>query len=421
MKLNRIGLALIAGAVSATSAFAADLPIKAAGVTYVKQCTAEGVGFYYVPGTDTCLRIGGYTWAEGYYNTYTDYPLVNDKTYSVATFGLILDARTATEYGALRSYAELRFRWRTSDPWSDTPNQAQFSPHQIYIQYAGFTFGYAQSFFDFYANANVLGTDPATIGDDMRISLIGYTWELAHGFVANFSLEDANVRNSGVSPFDPTLPDVSENYQTGARAPEIVANFGQTGEWGQFQISGALHQVVASENASAIGTTTDTWGYAIQGGLMFNLPFIAEEDTLYLQTAYVDGAVSYLGLVNASGDFAPPDAFLTANGTLSKVSGWNVTAQFLHNWNDKWNTAIFGGYAAFDISNPAAALAYGATGGVNYNVGANLTWTPVDAFALSVQYGYNVYQADNYVDTGNGLPVASQKAHQVLLMAARTF
>ena len=37
---------------------AADLPVlKAAPVEYVRICSTHGAGFFYVPGTDSCLRI----------------------------------------------------------------------------------------------------------------------------------------------------------------------------------------------------------------------------------------------------------------------------------------------------------------------------------------------------------------------------
>lgn len=411
---------------ASTGASAADLPVKAAAAAYVKQCAAVGEGFYYVPGTDTCLRLGGYTQAQGYYNTYTDYPSTNNKTYSIGLFGMILDARTNTEYGVLRSYMDMRFMWRTSDAWSDGPNSSEFTPWNMYIQYGGFTFGYAQSFFDFYANANVLGQDPATIGDDTRTPLVAYTWEFAQGWSATVAAEDSATRDGGVNPSDPSLEDVSENYQTGTRIPDFVANIGQTGDCGQFQLSGALHQVSAMLPTSAgvnyVGASdTSTWGYAVQAGLMFNLPFIAEGDSLYLQSAYVNGAISYLGLVNASGDFTPPDAYMNADGTVSKISGWNFTAQFLHNWNESWQSAFFGGYAKFNLDNAIAEVAYGATSGTNYNLGANLTWTPVKNLAITLQYDYNSYAANGYVNTGYGLPVQNQQAHQVLFMVERDF
>ena len=45
-------------------AHAADLPVKAKPVEYVKICSAYGAGFFYVPGTDTCIKIGGWVRAE---------------------------------------------------------------------------------------------------------------------------------------------------------------------------------------------------------------------------------------------------------------------------------------------------------------------------------------------------------------------
>ena len=27
---------------------------------YVKICSLYGAGFYYIPGTDTCIKLGGY-------------------------------------------------------------------------------------------------------------------------------------------------------------------------------------------------------------------------------------------------------------------------------------------------------------------------------------------------------------------------
>src|SRR5213079_788703 len=49
-----------AGLVAVAGAQAADLPVKAKPVEYVKVCSLYGEGFFYIPGTDTCLKIGGY-------------------------------------------------------------------------------------------------------------------------------------------------------------------------------------------------------------------------------------------------------------------------------------------------------------------------------------------------------------------------
>jgi len=39
---------------------AADLPVKAKPVQYVKICSLYGAVSIYIPGTDMCLKIGGY-------------------------------------------------------------------------------------------------------------------------------------------------------------------------------------------------------------------------------------------------------------------------------------------------------------------------------------------------------------------------
>src|SRR5260370_27836193 len=61
-------LGTAAGLVAVAGAQAADMPVKAAPVQYVKICTLYGDGFYYIPGTDICLKIGGYVRGEYFYN-----------------------------------------------------------------------------------------------------------------------------------------------------------------------------------------------------------------------------------------------------------------------------------------------------------------------------------------------------------------
>ena len=53
-----------AGLVAVTAGQAADLPVKAKPVEYVKVCSLYGAGFYYMPGTDMCIKIGGWMRAE---------------------------------------------------------------------------------------------------------------------------------------------------------------------------------------------------------------------------------------------------------------------------------------------------------------------------------------------------------------------
>ena len=61
-------LGTAAGLVAVAGAQAADMPVKAAPVQYVKICSLYGDGFYYIPGTDTCLKMGGYVRVQAEYN-----------------------------------------------------------------------------------------------------------------------------------------------------------------------------------------------------------------------------------------------------------------------------------------------------------------------------------------------------------------
>ena len=49
-----------AGILAMSGAQAADLPVKAKAVEYVRICSLYGAGFYYIPGTDTCIKFSGY-------------------------------------------------------------------------------------------------------------------------------------------------------------------------------------------------------------------------------------------------------------------------------------------------------------------------------------------------------------------------
>src|SRR5918911_2524899 len=57
-----------ASLVAIAGAQAADLPVKAKPVEYVKVCSVYGAGFFYIPGTDTCLKVGGFVRGEYNFN-----------------------------------------------------------------------------------------------------------------------------------------------------------------------------------------------------------------------------------------------------------------------------------------------------------------------------------------------------------------
>ena len=66
IKSVTIGSAAVLVAVG--GAQAADLPVKAKAVEYVRICSLYGAGFFYIPGTDTCVKLGGYVRADTTFN-----------------------------------------------------------------------------------------------------------------------------------------------------------------------------------------------------------------------------------------------------------------------------------------------------------------------------------------------------------------
>ncbi len=104
-----------AGVVAVVGAQAADLPVKAKPVEYVKICTLYGDGFYYIPGSDTCIKFGGYIRSDYGYNVtgartpqYTGAAGARDRTVSNYStrhrFNMSVDTRTQTAYGTLRTF-----------------------------------------------------------------------------------------------------------------------------------------------------------------------------------------------------------------------------------------------------------------------------------------------------------------------------
>jgi len=96
-----------AGLLAMSGAQAADLPSRAKPVEYVKICSLYGAGFFYIPGTDTCIKLGGYlridttfngsiydqpAWSGdlGQQNRYRDYFAARSR------MALTVDTRTAT-------------------------------------------------------------------------------------------------------------------------------------------------------------------------------------------------------------------------------------------------------------------------------------------------------------------------------------
>ena len=198
----RMGKRLLLGSAAALVAIggarAADLPVKAQPVQFVKICSLYGAGFYYVPGTDMCLKIGGWVRAEYAYGDNGNFAWgwangnVNNRTTNNSTWRargyITADARNQTEYGTVRGY--LAVGLSTNSTGADGAANT-FSANRAFIQWAGFTFGLSQSFFDFYSSPSTSywGSFPASDTGDGGWMVAGYTAQFGNGFSGTIAAE----------------------------------------------------------------------------------------------------------------------------------------------------------------------------------------------------------------------------------------
>ncbi|MDJ1157966.1 porin [Chelatococcus sp. SYSU_G07232] len=415
-----------AGLVAAGAAGAADLPMKkAAPVEYVRVCSAQGEGFFYIPGTDTCLRIGGRLRAEVRYlepGKRTD-----DAIGFRARARLNIDTRTATTYGTLRAFIRYEFTSNTGNFGADTTNL-----ERAFIQFAGITAGRTQSFFDFYTNDYNFG---AILVSDFSANALAYTATFGSGFMATLSLEDGNARRQ-IQNANVAVPPGDQNFTSGGeRLPDVVGQLRVDQSWGMVQMSAALHQMRSTNFVPGFAPQpfVDTdYGFAVQGGLQLKLPMIASGDQLWLQGGYAEGAMSYLGLGNTSvGDITlnQTDVYVDGTGDAKRSKAWAVTALFLHYWTPQVRQAVFGSYGRIDYAASGSVVnAAGATTGfvdtTDWRIGTNVSWIPVSGFYIGVEALYRRVDPRGRVYANNdatGRLVGSADAIETRLRLQRDF
>ncbi len=401
---------------AASAAQAADLGRPApAAVDYVKVCDAYGAGFFYIPGGDTCLKIGGFVRARAFVGSDNRSSIArgattgefipstgsySDSTRSSNTYGsavaasVTFDARTSTEFGLLRSFIDVR--------------PASGSIDKAYIQLGGLTVGYAGSAFNFHTGGS-LETVFEPFWADHSTNLLSYTFNAGNGVSATLSLEDPTTGGQratgtpGTAAFPSALagagvpvgtvttvttPTYQQTYG-GNRVPDVVANINLTQAWGAAQISVAAHQ---NYDASTIGG--DDWGYAIQGGVKVNLPMLGTGDYIALEGGYTEGAVRYLGLAGLAADYMTTansavatdsatgtvTTTVTTTSALAQTQAWSINGTFNHVFTPTVSAAIDAGYADVDQ--------VGANDFTAWRISSSATWTPVNNLGISAGLEY---------------------------------
>ena len=296
--------------------------LEAKPVQYVKICSLYGAGFYYVPGTDMCLKMGG--WVRQYImwnanGSLTNGALVpNTQTRGTTDWGtrtrgyITADARNQTEYGTVRSYIAVGLSAGGAGTAADVAagSGPGFSANRAFVQFAGFTFGLSQSFFDLYSAPATSfcggAVNPSEDSGDGGKVVTAYTAQFGNGFSASISAEgrrDIGVINANTAIIASTylrcdhcvlVPPASS--QEAAKWPDVVANLRVDQTWGSAQIMGAIHDA----SGSYYGTTTNTGnpanavGWAVGAGAKINTPSIGAGDYFQFEVNYSEGASGYV-------------------------------------------------------------------------------------------------------------------------------
>jgi hypothetical protein len=457
-----------AGILAVAGAQAADLPVKAKPVEYVKVCALYGAGFYYIPGTDTCLKIGGFVRADygfnagGSHGQYWDGPAVyNRNTHDFQTrvrWNLTLDARTQTEYGTLRSYIRAGMQYSTTN--LNAPD-GQIYYDRAFIQLGGFTFGKTLSFYDAFSGGfNSYTTLVGASDTGNGINVAAYTAQFGNGFTGTISIEDKAERQAGIywagaagvagDAWVPGTAAFSHNREGGQSMPDIVANLRADQAWGTAQLSAAVHQVRATyygtANLETGGHPDEKYGWAVQGALQFKLPWAAG-DTFTLQAGYSEGATAYvygnsngksnIGLYSGStvfpgmlvdGVYAGTGVAGNTSIELTKIFGINGGIE--HYWTPTLRSSLFGSYVSVDGSDlacvgTAAGNPWASVVGCNpdwnmYQVGTRTVWNPVRNLDVGLEVLYTKFESDmSGVASGAAFTPGSGKPTQVYTVEDR--
>jgi Porin subfamily len=410
---------LLATAASLTmigGAQAADLPVKAKAVDYVRICSLYGAGFFYIPGTDTCIKLGGYFRADVTFNAAGAHgqPAWNGDAGQQNRYHndfidrsrmmLNIDTRTATEYGVVRTYGAAKFQFTTQgagtvNPISfstalpvagtaallNQPGEGYVAITDLFVQFAGFTFGKSSS-----AYANPWQGTPGNItafllgghqADNTGSNNIQYMAQFGNGVSATIGLDDPVVWDRTAVynlalPLNATLN--TSNAYAGVHAPEIVGNVRVDQAWGLFQISAAAHEVNGAYNLlnpvpvvavpagaqgppggapntlSEISGHPDTkWGGAVMASLNIkNLPTGAGDD-IKMDASFAKGATKYIIGTDAA---SPSFAMFGGSSRAYQSIGFGATTDAVY------LPTAFGGDGSLHLTE-----AYGMRGAFNHN------------------------------------------------------
>ncbi|MBC2884780.1 porin [Ochrobactrum sp. CM-21-5] len=330
MNIKSLLLGSAAALVAASGAQAADAIVapEPEAVEYVRVCDAYGAGYFYIPGTETCLRIHGYVRydVKGGDDAYTGF--ARDGWDKSARFALRLSTASETELGTLKTFTELRFNYAADSSGVDGVYGSANDDVDMrfaYIQLGGLRVGIDESEFQTFTGylGDVINDDVIDVGT-YRTGKISYTFTGGNGFSAVIALEEGG-----------------DDYVIDEYVPHIVGGLKYAGGWGSIAAVAAYDSVIEEWAAKVRGDVNVTdqfsvwlqgaysseadtdqnygrWGgdWAVWGGLKY---VATEKATFNLQAAYEDWGKTAV----------------TANVAYQLVPGFTITPEVSYT---KWDS-----------------------------------------------------------------------------------
>ncbi len=348
MKIRGLLAGSAAAIATASSAYAADpiVYVEPEPMEYVRICDVYGAGFFYIPGTETCLQISGHVFYDILATTEDDdgdtpgYYGVEPDTFTKGLEARVnFDARSETEWGTLRSYIRIQASGLNSDRLAGdggVPAGADFDARvdQAFIELGGLRMGYTESAWVETANGGSSGYGSHSWGGlyyaYQQRMLIAYNFG-ANGFFGTVSLEDDGNEDS------------ENNY-----IPDVVGVLGYGLGWGT-----VWGKVAYDESNEAVAASL---------GTQINIP------------AFEGSSLRILGFYADEGDFGNDYAVNT--NTAGSVAEWSVLASYFHRFNPAFGASVGGQYFNFH------------DGSDGYAAELNLVWTPIENFEISSEIVY---------------------------------
>jgi hypothetical protein len=300
---------------------------------------------------------------------------------------------------------------------------------RAFIQFAGFTAGFTESFFSFGGAYSIVAS--SSLAWDW-LPLIAYTAQFGNGVSGTLSLEESTARRIsapvGFAGFASatSLGQYGGNIYGGAYTPDIVANVRVDQAWGSAQIMGALHEIRVSD--ALTGPASDRkWGYAVGGGFEIKTPQTGNPNNSFLlQGTWTKGAIEFTGLgqspVTTPTNIGWNVGIPTAIGFISDAwcyggpgvctaveltKAWSAYGGYRHYWTPMLRTGFAVGYT--DIDQPGSVNGGLLSGGIGvadvklWQGFVSTIWSPVAGLDLSLDVVYSKVKTSCSSLAGPGL------------------